>query len=406
MDRTVRIATPHESPRLHYVCQVIFELILEGHYQLVGPDEAADLSYGSKTPAAPFALVSDGQLFAQGIPNSLPATHFSSVLPHWQSDDVLSWAFFQLVQADAYLASEQSPELSGPEEALVEDLAFVLGDLLGWPRPNARFDFEITIDVDRPWKHRYKPLAVRWGGMLKDLLKGNGAGFRERWRAVVGKQDPFDIDDLILELCPRERTTFFFLVDGDQPQDSRYDLRMPAYRQRVQAISKAGFRCGLHPSYGTDERPAYMASQYALLQAVIGPLTHSRQHYLKYRLPENFRHLYELGIRFEYSTARNARPGAATRILRPYPWFDLEKDVVTDLTLVPAVVMDRTLQQYLGLSPDQAWPRLQAWIARVRRVNGTFVVILHNETFSESGEWIGWRPLIKNMIAELEDHAR
>lgn len=402
MGRHITIGTAHTSPRLAYVAHVIFERILAAEVAWTDLDGPADLYYGGTPSPDRLTIPANGQLFETGLPTDFPTDQFTAELPDFRRVDALAWAFFHLVEARAY-GEELAPSLpAGEDPALIEDLAFALSDELGWDRPVKAFDYEVTIDVDHPWKHQHKPFAVRWGGMLKALLGGRGAEVQERWRAVMGGQDPYDIDELIREMCPADQTRLFFLVDGQAPQDSHYDLRMPAYAQRVAEFQAAGFSCGLHPSFLTYNQPQLLAEEKKLLESVVGEVIHSRQHYLRYALPGTFRSLLDLGIRYEYSTALNQHPGARTRIMRPYPWFDLERNVQTELEIVPAQVMDRTLQQYLGLSPEAAWPVVRRWIDRVRSVNGKFVVILHNETFSESGEWQGWRSLITQLLAELE----
>ncbi|MFN8396893.1 MAG: hypothetical protein U0176_19865 [Bacteroidia bacterium] len=52
--------------------------------------------------------------------------------------------------------------------------------------------------------------------------------------------------------------------------------------------------------------------------------------------------------------------------------------------------MDRSLL-HLGYTPTTARERIIETIELVRGLGGRFVVILHNETFSDSGEWRGWR---------------
>ena len=85
----------------------------------------------------------------------------------------------------------------------------------------------------------------------------------------------------------------------------------------------------------------------------------------------------------------------------PYPWFDLEQNRISQLTLVPAMAMDRSLQQYQKLTPAKALEKILGLAEKVKAVNGNFVVILHNETFSDSGEWKGWLEVIRKMKAQL-----
>lgn len=267
--------------------------------------------------------------------------------------------------------------------------------LVRWPE----FDYEITIDVDQPWKYLHKPWYVRWGGLVRDLVRG-GAG--ERWRAMRSGKDPFEVLDTVKRLCPANKTTAFFLVGGDHPNDSRFDISMPAYQAYVRKWQEAGIKVGVHPSYRSSESLGMIAAEKKALDSVTGSVVVSRQHYLRYRTPDTFRELIAAGVQTDYTLCRTSGTGSPTGVAFPYRWFDLQWNAVTDLRLVPAVVMDRSLL-HLGHIPLTASKVIQETIEAVRALGGRFVVILHNETFSDSGEWRGWRDeVISPMMRMLQ----
>lgn len=407
----IRIAVEEESPRLHYVCEVIFGFILEEGY-VVNGDAPPEIWYGKQPPVdfSGLHIPAEGLLHESGLRN-VPQDQFERAAFQGMSDfDGLAWAFYHLSDYAAY--ANYQPDAHGRHRSpgsegsllLIEDYAEALTEALDRIRRPGQFSYEITIDVDQPWKHQQKPFAVQAGGFAKSLLQGDWAGLKERWQALAKGKDPFDTDDLIRDWCPADRTTLFWLVDGDHPCDSRFDLRMPAYEDRVRAFAKAGFSMGLHPSYQSWNDPGRLQQEKNLLQSVVGLVESSRQHYLRYRLPGTFRHLLELGIRREYSVGFPQRTGARHRIYRPFPWFDLTTNTRTPLILVPAAVMDRTLLSSLELDPKAALEAIREEMDRVHRAKGHFVLILHNETFSESGEWEGWSTILHKTIALLKEY--
>ncbi len=418
--RPIRIVVERSGPRLEYVLGIIFDDLLKvGYSCVVGGESMAtegDLYYLPDPPSNKPSVHCSGMLSPQGAIAQTSFPYDFTELPDPAETDIFAWAFSRLVQVDRYQDQSshhqdqsnhyqnQSPQAQnqGSQPVLIEDLAADLAHRLNIPLPEKTFDYEITIDVDNPWKHRHKPFHIRWGGLLKDLLKGNRTGTRERWRAITRKEDPFDTDGLIKDWCPPKKTTLFYLVDGDHPNDSRYNLRMGPYQKRVLEMKKAGYEIGLHPSYDSQLNAHTIQAQKDLLESVAGPIDRSRQHYLRYTLPETFQHLQKAGIQYEYSICPKDQTGPLTAIARPYPWYDLSQEKKTDLMLVPAVVMDRSLQQYLNLPPAQALEKIRKEIEQVRRVGGKFVIILHNETFSESGEWKGWREVIRKMLEDLK----
>ncbi len=335
---------------------------------------------------------------------------FGAVSEQMRTADHIARIFYHLTQYEllrpagriATDAHGRYPD--GDGQLVVHDLLAQLQSLLLPHLPHQlaprRFDYEVTIDVDQPWKYLHKPLHVRWVGLLRELLRGTDT--RERRAALAHGRDPFDALDVVRDLCPAEKTKVFFLVGGDHPHDSRFDIRMSAYKKYVLAYQAAGFELGIHPSYMAVDDPKILPAQKAALEAVVGPVHVSRQHFLRYRTPDTFRALIAQGIQRDYTLCRNQGPGAVTGVALPYRWFDLQRNVATALTLVPAMVMDRSLQQYMGVDPEQALDQIATAIAQTRAVGGKFVIILHNETFSDAGEWKGWRTTIRKMLQLLQ----
>jgi hypothetical protein len=62
--------------------------------------------------------------------------------------------------------------------------------------------------------------------------------------------------------------------------------------------------------------------------------------------------------------------------------------------------MDGTLNQYLKISPDEAQSVIKKIIEEVKKVNGTFISLWHNESLSEIREWKGWREVFIRMTRE------
>ena len=213
---------------------------------------------------------------------------FGAVSAQLRTVDYIAQIFYHLTQYELLRPLKQL-ELDrhdrypdGPGGLYVHDLLAKLQEsifphLTVTPQPRA-FDFEITIDVDQPWKYLHKPWLVRWGGMLKSLLNYTYVGERaRRWRVLRGKQaDPFEVLHLVKEICPADKTKVFFLVDGDDPNDSRYNLRMPPYQRLVRDWQAAGFEIGIHPSYNTRLNHSRMQAQKALLESVVGDVRISR----------------------------------------------------------------------------------------------------------------------------------
>ena len=60
--------------------------------------------------------------------------------------------------------------------------------------------------------------------------------------------------------------------------------------------------------------------------------------------------------------------------------------------------MDVTLQQYLKLSPEQAFVQSVNLIKEIKSVGGTFVSLWHNSSFSNEKKWDGWKRVYERIL--------
>ena len=397
----LRIRVEHLHPRVVYTCKTIFQDFLGLPCEFISTDLGFDLDYRRNPDCNKPFLPCDGLLYNSGFGEAAPTESA-------ETPDILSRFFRQLSQFDAYSNPSLDAHQRHIERAPGLELHNELAQLRIWlrahfpaiPLPEPSFSWEVTIDIDQPWKHKHKPLHVRLGGLARDILRLRFTAVRERLQA----RDPFDTLPEVLQHCPAGKTTAFILADSAHPNDSRFNLRQAPFQEYVRRWKNAGIRIGIHPSYLSSEQPERIPQEKSLLEACIGKVEYSRQHYLRYRLPSTFRASEAAGITHDYSLCPHEGLGGRTGIAMPYNWYDLEQERESNLRLVPAVVMDRSLQQYLALSPAAAFGQTCAVIDTLRAQGGHFVLILHNETFSESGEWKGWTRWIHSTMTYLQQH--
>ena len=64
--------------------------------------------------------------------------------------------------------------------------------------------------------------------------------------------------------------------------------------------------------------------------------------------------------------------------------------------------MDSTLKYYLKTQPNEALSKIQLIIDEVKSVNGHFISLWHNETWSDYNEWKGWIHLYEQMLQYIK----
>lgn len=432
------ILCPYDTPRLRYTCELLFERLLGLSYQLRSPQayqarpEEACLYYGlEEVPEGAFHLPHAGllaqaglqhmDLFLEKLDTDLPRLFSQPASHQYALDfDLFSAVFFLASEYEKYLellvdahgryepTAYPSHALSLHRLPLVHLYAAHLREALLARWPGLRFQppsypaAQLTIDVDVPWKFQHKPAWVFWGGWLKDLLTGNLQQAAERWQYLRSGQDPNDTFDWLFEHCPTDNTTFFFLIDGDSPHDSRFSWRLPAYQHLIKGSQAHGFRVGIHPSYHSFLDAARTQGEINALADLLGaPVQHARQHFLKYRHPHTFRTLEQLGIREDFTLCPFQRGGFPCGMAVPFPWYDLAEERASSLLLHPTIMMDWTLKHYLGHKPEEAVAHCRALKKTCQQVGGTFTFLLHNDALSEAMPWQGWRPSMEKILQEV-----
>ena len=95
-----------------------------------------------------------------------------------------------------------------------------------------------------------------------------------------------------------------------------------------------------------------------------------------------------------------SQAGFRAAIADTFRFYDLEHDIVTKLNIHPFTVMDGTLRDYLKLNNEASQAKIISLINEVKAVNGTFILLFHNETLSNEKRWKGWREIYTNILNE------
>ena len=65
--------------------------------------------------------------------------------------------------------------------------------------------------------------------------------------------------------------------------------------------------------------------------------------------------------------------------------------------------MDGALKDYLNFTAKRSYDTILRLANEVKRVNGTFITLFHNESVGGTGRWKGWKDIYENMMRELAD---
>jgi len=128
----------------------------------------------------------------------------------------------------------------------------------------------------------------------------------------------------------------------------------------------------------------------------------SRQHFIRFTLPQTYRQLIELGIDSDFSMGYGSINGFRASVASPFYWYDLEREEQTQLLLYPFCFMEANSFYEQKLSAQQALEELKHYLEVVRSVNGTLITIWHNSFLGTAQQFKGWREVYEKFILLVE----
>jgi hypothetical protein len=268
------------------------------------------------------------------------------------------------------------------------------------------FKFIPSYDIDIAWSYRNKSWLRNMGGYAKSIKNGQWRSVKERWGVLQkNKLDPYDSYEWLdgLHLYCKIKPLYFFLV---AQKLQGYDRNTPTSSKALQeliAYFSVVYKVGLHPSWQSSVAASnkVLQEEKQWLEVIIDkPVEHSRQHYIKFTLPENFRRYIECGLLKDYSMGYGAINGFRASVASSFYWFDLERNEATPLQLFPFCFMDANAFYEQKLSPQKAYEELVYFYNVIKKLNGLFVTIWHNHFLGTDKTFSGWKEMYELFMKE------
>lgn len=427
------VYTSRSSPRLRYIFDLILgellglSFVITSDARQFSEFEGPRLSYCDHPQGTEPFFFASRLLFEKGIEDQqinvfewkgLPVffgTHPKYEIPF----DLFAASFYLVSRYEEYLPHIKDEHLRfSPAQSLAFQKGFLdrpmvniwameLKEMLQRHYPSMEFNcpsyrYLSTFDIDSAFAYREKGLVRQLGAFSLALFSLNFRKIIQRFRVLAGfEPDPFDTYEWQLEVAKRHKlkTLYFFLV-GDYGE---YDKNIPVedsrnFQSLIKSIADYA-EVGVHPSYGSNGNRVQLQKEIRRLRKVLKrEVVKSRQHFLKVSFPDTYRDLIELDIQEDYSMGYASEIGFRASICSPFPFYDLDLDVSTRLRLVPFMLMDGTMKDYMKLSPEESVRRSRQLIDQVKAVNGMFVTLWHNQSVNDLDEWKGWRKVYEEIV--------
>jgi hypothetical protein len=246
-----------------------------------------------------------------------------------------------------------------------------------------RAAFVLTHDVDLLRKYRgLKGARKAFYTAMQSTVSEATDEVRTASLVLAGiRRDPYDSFDDLFSLKEKlgAPSTFFLMGGGNSPYDGDYKLDDTPMRELVSRIKTSGDEIGVHPSYDSYLSEKTVAIEATAVAVANGkPVQGSRQHYLRFSVPQTWRALSSVGIRYDSSLSFADRAGFRCGWSGCFRPFDIEQRKVLPIIEVPLIVMDVTLALYEKLSAEHALERLAALLEASETSGGAFVLLWHN----------------------------
>jgi hypothetical protein len=408
--------------RLGIECEITSDIALFNN-----SNKEVKINYSNKEIDSSLQIIPEGLLFESSIRKDKPVLSYKETTPVIFSNnsslgfDILSAIFWFISRYEEYM--HYTPDMHNRFSAkesfcysndildrpIVDEWVMLFRDSLLQQSDKlifkqASFKYITTIDVDSPWCYKNKGFFRNTVGLLRDVAKRNFKYVILRLRVLMDlAEDPWYKFSWLLNLHKNTdiQILFFVHMGNFGKYDKTVSYKTKTFRRFIDEIGSK-HQLFIHPSYMASNNIELLKKEIGRLSSLLKKrVEKSRQHYLKILLPDYYRMLIEVGIKEDYTMGYADKPGFRAGTSNKFYFFDLKKNRATKLMINPFVVMDRTLKSYENTSYDEAVAKIKYLIDNVKKTDGTFISLWHNESLSNEFEWKGWSSVFEQMVEYL-----
>ncbi len=292
------------------------------------------------------------------------------------------------------------------ERPIIDEWLHILGQVIQktWPGLSLKkhkFSMKVSHDVDGPSRYAFRSVGGIFRVMAGDVLKRNdfksallAPWVRLRSKTALHPADPENTFDWIMDVSERHglKSAFYFICGRtDASKDADYEPEHPAIRNLMRRIYARGHEIGLHPSYGSYQKPEIIRTEaqrlrkIAFEEGINQAEWGGRMHYLRWEQPITLNGWSQAGMTYDSTLSYADHPGFRCGTCFEYPAFDPVAVTTLPLRIRPLIAMECTLiaDRYLGLGTSKAaLAKFMELKNACKSVNGCFTLLWHNSQFS------------------------
>lgn len=423
------------TPRLKYVFKHICTRVLGIEVQFTTQIEAfiahdsLKMSYTKQQLGSEFFIKSHDILFEQGLSDidinvqsweNTKGFFFNgdkSAIPF----DIFASSFYLLSRYEEYLPHVKdefgrflATESLGYKynflhQPVVDIWAYKFKEALKTNFPDFQFPVKTyktkpIIDVPSAYKYKTKGILRTLGGFTKDLFTLKFKEVYMRFMVVFGLiHDPYDTFKYIInkQKQTKSKFVFFFLIGAFSTYDKGINVNKKTFISLIKHVADY-CKVGLKTSYFSIDNLSILKKEKLQMENIINlALCASRQSYSKLNLPESYRNLIELEVKEDYTMGYINHIGFRAGSCTPFLFYDLDYEIQTPLKIYSYHLMDYSLLKTKSLLDKKQI--LHQLINEIKAVNGEFIPVFHNYTFSNNMKWSGFKELF-NIILDSSNN--
>ncbi len=426
------IYSPYKNPRLEYILQFIFNRVVFVSYTLTSNIDDYKNYAGPKIIYSPNFITKGKWIWASTLLNETSIHHDlpETVDTEWGKVifatgdartfipfDIFSASFWLICRYEEYILpqkdhhqrfdfhyswAEQQQLLHKPvvNEWIEKMILLLKAEFPTLLIERPLYKHIPTIDVDNLYAFKGKSLITSLLSTAKAALYLRGDLIKQRFLYSLHKiNDPYDTYSYVCQQYASHHLTpiFFILTSKKDQYDRNLYYRHPLFVSTVEQLNKS-VNIGIHLSYYAIEKNTAADEIKALSSVCHHSIHQNRFHFMKFQLPEYYRQLVQLGISEDYSMGYVETDGFRAATCTPFYFFDLEQNKKTSLRVFPVPFIDKTLFDSLKLNSEEAIQKISDYIHIIKKYNGVFVSLWHNETLQDIKPWKSWKTVFEEML--------
>ncbi|HHX8576198.1 polysaccharide deacetylase family protein [Vibrio sp. Vb2354] len=251
----------------------------------------------------------------------------------------------------------------------------------------------LSHDVDFPSRYLYCDLFVFARRTLIDIFKQrklsiliNAISSRFISSEEISVKDPYNTFDYLYELANKygyESTLFFMTGVSNRKYDGGYSVDDSRILKLISEAKANKVEIGIHPSFESYLCQKTIQREIDTLKRVLDTSNvPSRMHFLKWNQEITPDILDSCGVTYDSTLGYADSIGFRASTCRPYKFLRYDDGELSNMTLIPLLVMDKTLtdKKYSEISKYNNLESVKKIKAMVKEHSGVFSLLWHNSS--------------------------